>query len=533
MLADLSEGREKLSLDCRIVLSEGSVRWAHIEGRTEPGTTVTRSRINGFIRDITESKRAEETMQSNANRMQALLKLNQMTDATIQQITGYALEEIVHLTQSKIGYIGFLNEDETIITMHSWSKPAMQECAISDKPIHYIVKEPGLWGEAIRQRRAVITNDCVASSPCEKGDPTGHVTLRRHMDVPVFVGQHIVLLAGVGNKGVDYDENDIQQLTLLMDGMWRLIERKRAEEKYRTLFEESKDAVFMSTPEGRFLDMNSAGIELFGYSSKEELLAINIVEGLYLTPEDRKNYEMMLHKQGFVKDYEIEMKRKDGEKLTILSTSSIMRDEQGSVKAYRGIMRDITGHKNLERQLLHAQKMEAVGVLAGGIAHDFNNILTAIIGYGSLAQTDIKDDTATHGYIQQVLDAADRAKDLTKRLLAFSRKQVIEPVLIDLNNVVKDIEKMLRRIISEDIRLSTVLSAGELPVMVDVGQMEQVLVNLVANARDAMPKGGHLIIQTDSVNADSHNAESHMFTNRGRYAVLIVSDTGIGMDAGD
>jgi two-component sensor histidine kinase len=137
----------------------------------------------------------------------------------------------VRLTQSKLGYIAFFNDDETILTMHSWSKQEMQECAISDKPIHYTVKEIGLWGEVVRQRRAVITNDYTAAIPWKKGYPDGHVTVLRHMSVPVFAGQHIVLVAGVGNKEVEYDENDVQELTLLMDGMWRLTERKQAEEQ--------------------------------------------------------------------------------------------------------------------------------------------------------------------------------------------------------------------------------------------------------------------------------------------------------------
>ncbi|MGO9014917.1 MAG: PAS domain S-box protein [Dissulfurispiraceae bacterium] len=206
-------------------------------------------------------------------------------------------------------------------------------------------------------------------------------------------------------------------------------------------------------------------------------------------------------------------------------------------KVVFGVIQDITERMRTEKerdalqaQLLQAQKMESVGRLAGGVAHDFNNILTAIIGYCSMAQINLKDDPTTRGYIQEVLDAATRAEDLTKRLLVFSRKQVIEPMLADLNEIVRNIEKMLQRIMTEDIELSTVLSAGELPVLVDVGQIDQVLVNLAANARDAMPEGGHLVIQTDAVNVNSRYAEEHFFENTGMYAVLTVSDTGVGMD---
>ena len=305
---------------------------------------------------------------------------------------------------------------------------------------------------------------------------------------------------------------------------------RTSEEKYRSLFEESKDVVFISTPEGRLLDINQSGVELFGYSSKEEMLSIDIAADTYFNPEDRTNYLKILFEKGFVKDYEIRMKKKDGRKLIILSTSSVVRDEQGHIKAYRGIMRDITEHKNLEQQLLHAQKMEAVGVLAGGIAHDFNNILTAITGYGGLAQMHVEGDAITLGYIQQLLNAANRAGDLVKRLLAFSRKQVIEPVFTDLNNIVKNIDKMLRRIIREDINLVMKLSDMELPVMVDVVQMEQVLINLATNACDAMPDGGNLVIGTEVVSVESSYVEARILEKAGVYAVLTVSDTGVGMD---
>ncbi|MBF0506142.1 MAG: response regulator, partial [Nitrospirae bacterium] len=230
--------------------------------------------------------------------------------------------------------------------------------------------------------------------------------------------------------------------------------------------------------------------------------------------------------------------RNGGERV-IADSGSPIRDSEGKVIGVVLVFRDITERKKseaerekLEAQLRHSQKMEAIGTLAGGVAHDFNNILTAIMGYGGLAQMNVNNAAATQKYIQEMLDAANRAGDLTKRLLVFSRKQVIEPVLADLNDIVRNIEKMLRRIMREDIELSTVLSAGELPVLVDVGQIEQVLMNLVANARDAMPDGGHLVIQTDVANVDSRYAEAHIFENTGMHTVLTVSDTGVGMDQG-
>ena len=174
--------------------------------------------------------RVEQGLRLDESRLEALLQLNQMTDASLKEITDFALEEAVRLTQSEIGYLAFLNEDESVLTMHSWSKSAMAECAIIDKPIVYPVETTGLWGEAVRQRRPVITNDYPAPNPWKKGYPAGHVFVTRHMNAPVFDGGRIVVLAGVGNKDQPYDESDVRQLTLLMQGMWRLLHRKQAEE---------------------------------------------------------------------------------------------------------------------------------------------------------------------------------------------------------------------------------------------------------------------------------------------------------------
>lgn len=176
---------------------------------------------------------AEAVLRWNEARLQALVQLNQMIDAPVQAITDFALEAAVRLTQSTVGYVAFLNQDETVLTMNSWSKDAMAECAIADKPLVYPVVATGLWGEAVRQRKAVVTNDYAVPSPWKKGYPDGHVQLLRHMNAPVFDRDRIVIVAGVGNKIEPYDDSDVRQLTLLMQGLWQLLERKRAADAIR------------------------------------------------------------------------------------------------------------------------------------------------------------------------------------------------------------------------------------------------------------------------------------------------------------
>lgn len=198
--------------------------------------------ILSVARDITERKKSEAAQKLNEARLEALVKLNQMTGASLKEITDFAREEAVRLTGSKLGYLAFMDAYETSLIMHSWSKSAMEECAIEDKRFIYPIKTTGLWGEAVRKRKPIITNDYTAPSPLKKGYPENHVRLTRHMNVPIFDGDRIVAVAGVGNKDDPYDESDLRQLTLLMQGMWQLIQRKQLEDALKIYSEDLSKA---------------------------------------------------------------------------------------------------------------------------------------------------------------------------------------------------------------------------------------------------------------------------------------------------
>ncbi len=191
---------------------------------------------------------------------------------------------------------------------------------------------------------------------------------------------------------------------------------------------------------------------------------------------------------------------------------------------------DVSERKRLEEQLRQSQKMESIGTLAGGVAHDFNNILTAIIGYGSLLQMKMKEGDPLRYNVEQILSSANRASLLTQGLLAYSRKQIINPQPVNVNTIIQRVELLLKRLIGEDVALKTLLSSDEVTVMADAGQLEQVLMNLATNARDAMPDGGDLFIETSRVELDAAAAQSHGFDKPGTYAVIAVTDSGTGMD---
>jgi signal transduction histidine kinase len=236
------------------------------------------------------------------------------------------------------------------------------------------------------------------------------------------------------------------------------------------------------------------------------------------------------------KGFDWEVIRKDGTKRYIEASISLVKNPTGQPIGYRGIVRDITERKRaeeenkvLQEQLRQSQKMEAVGRLGGGIAHDFNNLLTIIKGYSQLSLLDLNESDPLWGNIQEIQKATQRATDLTRQLLAFSRRQILDLKVLDLNALLKDLDKMLRRIIGEDIELLTLLAGDLGRVKIDPGQIEQVVLNLAVNARDAMPSGGKLTIETANLELDEKYAETHMGVTPGHYVRLSVSDTGAGM----
>ncbi|HPP02889.1 MAG TPA: PAS domain S-box protein, partial [bacterium] len=331
------------------------------------------------------------------------------------------------------------------------------------------------------------------------------------------------------------------RLTGVVHIMSDITERKQAEEKirqseesYRNIFQNAQVGLFRTRiSDGKILESNDQLARMFGYNNREEFIAEYATWKNYVDPGTRERMLEQIHQNGFIENFEARFYRKD-RSIFWARYSARLYPEQGWIE---GVAQDITEHKRVEEeraklqeQLQQAQKLESIGRLAGGVAHDFNNMLSVVLGYGEIILGDLHQEDPLRDKVQEMVNAGQRAKALTSQLLAFSRKQTLQPQVLDLNNQIRNTEKMLRRLLAEDIELSLIM-AKDLPrVLFDPGQLDQVIINLAANARDAMPKGGRLLIETSVVHLDEAYAAAHHEINPGKYVMLAFTDTGYGMD---
>ena len=305
---------------------------------------------------------------------------------------------------------------------------------------------------------------------------------------------------------------------------------RESEERYRTLFDQSKDGVYITTRDGKLVEGNQAYLDILGLS-REEANDLDILE-IYPEPaaENRQRFREAIERTGSVKDYELKLKTKDGRLIDCLSTSMVKKAPDGTAIGYQGIVRDITEFKRLQHQLIQAQKMEGIGTLAGGLSHDFNNILTIVQGYAELLIMDLDQGDPRLGDLLKIIEAAKTGSELVRGLLAFSRKSEIQLRPIDLNEQVEQIRLFLSRTIPKMIRIDVISEAKPTTINADPSQIGQVLMNLAINAKDAMPDGGVITIKTRNITADEEYCRMCPGLKPGAYILLSVSDTGCGID---
>jgi two-component system, cell cycle sensor histidine kinase and response regulator CckA len=481
------------SVEFRMRHKDGSWRWIHARGDVLRDDTGKQTHMLGCHIDVTERKRTEQELRENQQRL---------------------------LEAERVAQLGYWERDYEQNQIR-WSDEAYRIWGL----------EPGspLDGNDLTQRIHVEDRARVLStiaSSVEYGTPHNieYRAVRADGDVRVLHSQGDLLRDTAGQPVRFF--GTVQDIT----------DRRRAEQAtvdshnlLNAVLEGTDDAVFMKDLEGRYLMVNSASARNLGRAAQEIIgchdaslwgraeIAAAIAE------QDRD-----VMSTGRSRTFEMDLSSQDGPPRTLLTRKSAFRDASGRVVGLIGISRDISEHKHLEEQFRQAQKMEAVGRLAGGVAHDFNNLLTVIHGFTQLVFDRLPSGDESRESLTEVIKAAERATNLTRQLLAFSRKQTLRPRTVDVNALVGDLLRLLRRLIGEDIEFSLTLHNAAAFTEVDPGQFEQAIINLAVNARDAMPGGGRLVIETGV--ADVVERLSNPDVRAGRYVQVTVRDSGVGMD---
>jgi two-component system, cell cycle sensor histidine kinase and response regulator CckA len=359
------------------------------------------------------------------------------------------------------------------------------------------------------------------------------------MGVPLKVNNHTfgALVVQTYSKHIRYGDRDKEILTFVARQLASAVELKRNEQalrrseaRYRSLVQSSVYGIYRSSLEGQFLDVNPALITMLGHVSAEEVLLLDPEKDVFAQPEEHERLIAEFRRTGRLDGIEVKWKRRDGATITVRISGRAVSSADEPADVLEAIAEDVTDRRALEDQFRQAQKMEAVGRLAGGVAHDFNNLLMVIGGYAEVILAELDPSSSLHEKGRAIQLAADRATTLTRQLLAFSRKQLLELKVVDVNAIVQDMERLLRPLIGENIELVTLLTPEAAHTRADAGQLEQVLMNLVVNAKDAMPEGGKLTIQTQTLMVDESHRRGQHFIRLGKYVMLSVSDTGMGMD---
>jgi two-component system cell cycle sensor histidine kinase/response regulator CckA len=420
---------------------------------------------------------------------------------------------------------GFLVFDESLRVQWANNIFASRFCS-ADSP----TSVDGAPCHAVLCRLPAPCEECPAARPFRSGI-VAHHELRQDLEGQVrylyATAMPIKSLRGTVEQTIVMLQ-DVSRLEVLRKSQEALIE---SEARYRNLFNSITDAVIVTDPQRRIIDANPAFTDQFGFSL-EEMRGRPTLD-LYVDPAEFGAFGDVLSR--LQPDHTVirtlRFRRKSGEEFLGESAAFQLKDRGGAIKGYVGLIRDVSERGRLEERLRQSQKMEAIGRLAGGVAHDFNNLLTVIMGHSGLLMAGLRDQPALQTRVDQISRAGDRATSLTRQLLAFSRKQILAPSVLDLNVIARDMEAMLKRLIGEDVRLETITRPDLGRVMADRGQIEQVIMNLAVNARDAMPGGGKLTIETDNVALEEDYTLNRPGARPGEYVMLSVSDTGVGMDA--
>jgi PAS domain S-box-containing protein len=536
-LGDVARSRTSpipISSEFRMLARDGRVVWFHDEAIVVQDDAGQPMFLQGVMFDITERKQAEQALAERV-RLAALggdVGLTLTTGDTIQRILQHCVEFIVEHLDAAFARIWTLNEGDEMLELQASAGIYPHR----DGPHSRVPVGKFKIGKIAQEHRPHLTNTVVGDPDIDDQEWAEREGMVAFAGYPLIVDDRLLGVVALFSRKT-LSQAAISALGSVADTIALGIERKRTEAALRqnytllhTVIEGSPDTIYVKDLQGRYVMLNSAGALFMGLSVDD---AIGKDDSNFFSADAIHSIIEREHQvitSGEVQTYE-ETTTIGGSTRTFLSTKAPYRDYNGTTIGLIGISRDITERKRLEAQFLQAQKMESVGQLAGGVAHDFNNLLTAINGYAELALMALPADAKVRDDLQQIVKSASRAATLTRQLLAFARKQIMDPYVLNLNALIVDVDKLLQRLIGENIELVAHLAPDLGLVKVDPGQIEQVLVNLAVNARDAMPEGGKLTIETHNVTLEPDYAQQHIGVTPGAYILVAISDTGTGMDA--
>ncbi|HVI79982.1 MAG TPA: PAS domain S-box protein, partial [Candidatus Acidoferrum sp.] len=526
-IASRIQGGEKVQLATRRKRKDGTLVDVHI---SSTGVMVEGKQVAAFAlyRDLSEQKRAEALSS-------ALYRIAEKTSSAEDLQNFYcAIHRIVgELMYAQNLYIALYDSNSQLLTF-----PYFVDEEDSSPPPKKLGR--GLTEYVLRTGEPLLCTPEVFDTLVKRGEVEliGAASLD-WLGVPLRAGNNTfgVLVVQSYTPELRFGEKDKDILTFVSQQLASAIEHKRheaalrrSETRYRSLVQSAVYGIYRSNLEGKFLDVNPALIAMLGYNTAEELLELDPKYQVFVDPAEQARLMSEFEKGVRVDNIELRWKRKDGNIITVRLSGRVVSTPGETGDALEIIAEDVTERRVLEEQFRQAQKMEAVGRLAGGVAHDFNNLLMVISGYAEVLLEYTAGETRLHSKIEAIQQAADRATTLTRQLLAFSRKQLLELKVVDINTIVADMERLLRPLIGENIELVAKMAMDIGRTRADAGQIEQVIMNLVVNSKDAMPNGGKLIIETANVSLDDDLRREYSYIQPGPYVMISVTDNGQGMD---
>ena len=504
----------------------GRTTWVNVCAYPEfDGEKIIEKVVVTFV-DITARVRSERLRKA---QLDIALKANALDETRLLQLVLSWCETI---TGSTVSFFHFVNDDQETIELVTWSERTLQEyCHVEELNRHYPISQAGIWAEAFRRKQPVVVNDYMQAVN-KRGLPDGHAHLERFISMPLLDGDSVRVLLGVGNKGYAYADDDVEDLTILTDQIWRIVAQKRSETRARELaqaVEQTPATIVMTDRRGVIRYINPAFTTITGYAREDvEGQTPNLLKSGE-TPRDVYADLWSTIAAGGTWKHRLKNRKKDGGLYWINLIISPLRDGRNQVIGYVGVGEDVTEQVKLESHLQQSQKMEALGQLTGGVAHDFNNLLGVIRGNLDLLQDLTGDPRHRQELLSDAIGAVESGSALTRRLLAFARRQPLAAKPTDLGDLVSGLEDLFRRALGERIELRHRVAPDLWPAIVDPHELEHVLLNLVLNARDAMPDGGVLGIEAGNAILDAEYAAQYEDVTPGEYVQLVVSDSGTGM----